>query len=211
VSDTSIKVEGVEALLSLDKQVRFAAARSLTEAAKQSQESSIRAIQQTFTTRSQWFQPSNRYGLRVRAARKDNLEATVGTAADWLALHETAGTKVPRGEFIAIPTSNVRRSKRQIIRRAHRPRNLRRSFLLKTKSGLTVLFQRKGRGRKSDIVAMYVMQPRARIRKESTVTEVAKKVVARRFGSIFDTALREALATAKSSGGREAKGVWAFD
>jgi hypothetical protein len=188
----------VEKLLSLDRQLNFAAARALTETAKQAQDSSLRAIQATFTTRNRWFLPSNRFGLRVRAARKDNLEATLGTAADWLALHETAGTKVPRGQFIAIPTSNVRRNKRQIIPRAQRPRNLKRSFLIKTKSGLTVLFQRKGRGRKSDIVAMYVMEPRARIKKESTVTVVAEKVVARRFGPTFDKALREALATAAS-------------
>lgn len=187
-------------MLSLEKQINFAAARALTETAKQSQDASIKAIQATFTTRGKWYLPSNRYGVKVRAARKENLEATVGTAADWLSLHETAGTKTPRNNYLAVATSNVRRTKRDIIVKSNRPRNLKRSFVMTTKRGIHVLFQRFGRAR-GDIRAMYILIPRARIKKDSTVVAITEKVVMRRFASLYDKALREALASAKPGAG----------
>jgi hypothetical protein len=190
----SVKVEGgLEQVLSVGKQIEFAAARALTEAAKQGQAASIRAVEGTFTTRSKWYQPGNRFGVRVTAARKGSLEASVHTAADWLALHETGGVKTPRGRNIAVPTGNVRRTKRQLISKSQRPRNLRRAFILPTAAG-PVLFQRKN---KRTIVALYQLEPRARIRRESTVVGPVTKVVERRFGSIFEKALRHALETAK--------------
>ncbi|MDQ1610327.1 MAG: hypothetical protein QOG00_258 [Pyrinomonadaceae bacterium] len=181
----------IEKLLTLDKQITFATAKALTLTAKQAQESVINAVKNTFTTRGNWYLPSNKFGIRISAARKDNLEASVHTAADWLEAHETGGTKTPRGKSLAVPTDNVRRTKRQIITRAQRPKNLRRSFVVQTRSG-PVLFQRKN---KRTIVALYNLEPKAKIKRASTVYEPTLKVVSRRFDQLFARALDDALET----------------
>lgn len=189
-----VEVTGdIAALKSLPRQLNYAAAVATTRAAKEGQAASISAIRGTFTTRSSWYQPSNQFGVKVKPATKDNLEAEVSTRAHWLALHETGGVKRPRGKYLAIPTANARRSNNLAIPRPRRPRNLRRPFVVKTRSG-PVLFERQAGG---NIQAMYHLEPRARIRKRSVIIEPVTKVVDRRFGAIFGRALDEALETAR--------------
>ncbi|HEV2707060.1 MAG TPA: phage tail protein [Pyrinomonadaceae bacterium] len=188
----------LDQLRSLDRQITFAAARALTATAKEAQQASINAIEQTFTTRGPWYLPGNKLGVRITPATKQNLEAAVHTDADFLKLHETSGTKTPKGSHLAIPTRNVRHTPRQTIQRPQRPKNLKRTFVVKTKKGTRIIFQRAGKGKRSDDMrAMYILEPRARIRKESTVIGPTVKVVERRFGQNFQKAFGEALATAK--------------
>jgi hypothetical protein len=190
----SIEVsKNIKKLFNLDKQIIFAAAQSLTEVAKESQTAVIADIQQTFTTRGKWYLPSNKYGIKIKAAKKNELTSEVKTAADWLALHETGGTKTPDGQHLAVPTANVRRTKRQIITRSQRPRNLKRSFVIQTASG-PVLFQRRG---KRKIVALYDLEPKVKIKKESTVIEPTRRIVQQRFDRIFEKNLANAVQTAK--------------
>lgn len=187
-----IRVTGdIDKLLDLDRQIRFAAATALTAAAKEAQSASIKAVENTFTTRSQWYRPGNKFGVRVTPASKDSLTASVHTDAHWLELHETGGVKTPRGRHIAVPTRNVRRSPRQVIPRSQRPHNLRRAFVVQTASG-PALFERRSRR----VVALYHLEPRARITRRSTVVEPTEKVVERRMQPIFDRALERALETA---------------
>jgi hypothetical protein len=207
-----VKVEGaLDQVLSIGNQVEFAAARSLTEVAKQGQESSIRAIQATFQTRARWFLPSNRFGVRVKAARKGDLEATVGTAADWLVPHETGGTKHARAGDLAIPivgTGTARPRFSSKVRRELKPRALGdKAFIIQTKSGPVLFFRR---GKKQRLTALYNLERSAKIRRQSVIIEPTVKVVRRRFDSIFEKNLRDAFASAKG-GTREASGVWAFD
>ena len=209
----------LKGLLSFDRQVKFAAARSLTKTAKQGQSASVKSIERTFTTRNKWYLPGSPLGVKVTPATKDKLESSVRSAADFLAPHETGGVKTPEGNFIAIPTSNVRRNKRQIIPRALRPRKLKGGFVVvlgqgtskstrrrrlkgltpfaaragKAGSGTRILFQRTGK----TVRAMYILEPRARIKKQSTVIEPTLAVVERRFSPNFGEALREALETAR--------------
>ncbi len=190
----SIEVsKNIKKLFNLDKQIIFAAAQSLTEVAKESQTAVIADIEQTFTTRGKWYLPGNKYGIKIKAAKKNDLTAEVKTAADWLTLHETGGTKTPQGKHLAVPTDNVRRTKRQIITRSQRPRNLKRSFVIQTASG-PVLFQRKG---KKKIVALYDLKPKVKIKKESTVIEPTRRTVQQRFDRIFEKNLANAVKTAK--------------
>jgi hypothetical protein len=190
----SIEVsDNIKKLFNLDKQIIFAAAQSLTQVAKESQTAVIADIEHTFTTRGKWYLPSNKFGIRVKPARKTDLTAEVKTAADWLALHETGGTKTPQGQHLAVPTDNVRRTKRQIITRSQRPRNLKRSFVIQTAHG-PVLFQRKN---KKTIVALYDLEPRVKIKKESTVIAPTIETVQKRFDAIFEKNLANAVKTAK--------------
>lgn len=189
---SGVKVKGS---LDVGKQVTFALAASLTAVAKEGQGEVIKDLQGTFTLRGQWFKPSNRFGIRVTPARKTQLWSEVKTAADWLALHETGGTKTPDGRHVAIPTSLVRRTKRQVIARAQRPRNLKRAFVVQGQSG-PVLVQRKTK-KAYPIVPLYGLERSAKVRKQSTVFEPTFLVVNRRFGEIFYRQLKRALETAK--------------
>lgn len=190
----SIEVsKDIRKLFNLDKQIVFAAATALTAVAKEAQTDVIASIEKTFTTRGRWYMPGNRFGIKVKPARKDDLTATLGTAADWLALHETGGVKTPQGHNLAVPTENVRRTKRQIITKGQRPRNLKRAFVINTASG-PVLFQRKN---KKTIVALYNLEPRVPIKRESTVIAPTEKTVQRRFDKIFADKLAHAVKTAK--------------
>lgn len=180
------------------KQVRFALASALTAVAKEAQFASISSVERAFTVRNNWLQPSNAMGLKVLAATKEDLSAAVVTRADWLVLHEEGGTKKPAGSSLAIPTRNVRRTKRDMIRRTQRPKALRgkRTFVLPTKNG-PVLFQRKGRGKRSTVTALYRLKPSARIRRQSTVVEPTARVFERRFDAVFEGQLRRAFRTAR--------------
>lgn len=192
-----MQVSGVKVRGSLDvgRQVTFALASSLTAVAKEGQAAVVKDLQGTFTLRGQWFKPSNRFGIKITPAKKTQLFSEVKTAADWLALHEAGGTKTPDGRHIAIPTGLVRRTKRQVIARAQRPRNLKRAFLVEGRGG-PVLVQRTTK-KPYPIVPLYGLERSAKVRKQSTVFEPTFLVVTRRFGEIFYRQLKRALETAK--------------
>lgn len=196
--DVKINVSGeLDSLLTLDRQLTFAAAQALTRTAKEAQKSAIATIQHTFTTRSQWYMPGNRFGVRITSARKDNLVASVHTDADWLALHEEGGVKERAGGGdLAVPiVGGARSNPRAKIRADLKPRALgNRAFVINTANG-PVLFYRKGARQK--LTALYNLEPRARIRKASVIFEPTEKVVELFFGDIFERALQQALETAK--------------
>jgi hypothetical protein len=187
---------------SFAKQVSYATAVSLTKVAKEAQTAVGLALNNSqggaFQIRNNWTQQSNKFGIKAVAATKDNLVSGVATDADWLLLHEESGDKRPKGQFIAIPTANVRRTKREIVQKGQRPKALRgkRDVLIKTKSGREVLYQRKGRGKNSRLVAMYVLIPLAHIKHQSTLLTPTQKIVEKRLGAIFEEQLRAAFETA---------------
>lgn len=186
----------------LDKQTIFALASGLTLTAKEIQAATIKEIEGSFTVRTNWDKPSNIFGVRIKPATKQKLDAWIGTAADWLEkfIKEPAGSivlKLPQGEFLAIPTSNVRRTKRDLIRATQRPQAIRgkRDVLLPMKSGKGfVLFQAKGPRGRGNLVALYFLVPRAKIREKDVLFGPATKVFQRRFGAIYYQQLRKAFA-----------------
>lgn len=177
-------------------------ASSLTLTAKDIQAATIKKLEGTFTIRNNWNKPSNALGVRIKPATKEKLETWIGTAADFLQkfVTEPEGSivlKLPRGEFIAIPTSNVRRTKRDIIRATQRPQRLRgkRDIVLPMKSGRGfVLFQEQGRGVNVKRVALYLLVPRAKIREKDVLFGPAKTVFLNRFMKIYENQLRKAFA-----------------
>jgi hypothetical protein len=190
--------------LDLDKQTTFALASALTLTAKQGQTAALRAIEGSFTIRTPW--PSRGpFAVKVKPATKINLEAWVGTAAEWLEkfVREPAGSivlKIPQGEFIAVPTGNVRRTKRDLIRAAQRPRALqgKRDFLVPLRHGRGfVLMQRQGRGRQQRAVALYVLVPRARIKEKDVLYGPTRRAFEKNFSKNLSTQLERAFATAR--------------
>jgi hypothetical protein len=180
------------------RQLPFATAVALTKTAQEAQKETIDTLDDKFTIRTGWAKPSNKFGIKIKPAKKTNLVAVVGTDADWLEKFETGKDKLPRGRNLAIPTGNVRRTKRDLIQKSQRPNALRskRTFVLKTKSG-NVLFQRKFKGKRSQIIALYNLEKRARIRRNSPVYDPVKRIVVRNLGRNFTRALADALKNAR--------------
>ncbi|HEY0098648.1 MAG TPA: hypothetical protein VGB76_06805 [Pyrinomonadaceae bacterium] len=183
----------------LVKQVTFALAQTLTGMVKEAQGEVISDIENTFTVRNNWDKPSNAMGIKALPATKQDLSAALVTRADWLIPHEEGEDKVPEGKALAVPSKNVRRTKRDIIQRSQRPKALRgkRDVVLPLKGGGQGLFQRKGRGTNSKLVFLYALAKRARIRKQPTVVEPTVKVVEKKFDKLFYANLKKALRTAR--------------
>lgn len=162
--------------------IQFGTARGLTQTAKEGQAASVGAIKGTFTTRGTWFNQNMRHGIKIKPATKANLSAEVRTMADWLEPHERGGDKRARGGRLAVPTDAVRRNKRLIIPKAQRPAALRgkNTFVLHTAKG-PVLFQRITRGSRRGLVALYGLEPKVTLKKQSTFYEPVQKVVDRRL------------------------------
>lgn len=192
-------------VLSIGRQVNFAASRALNETARQAQESAISAVEHTFQTRGRWFLPGNRFGVRVKQARKDSLEASVGTAADWLVPHELGGVKRARsGKDLAIAIVGAGGARPRFsskVRANLKPRALgAKAFVIQTRNG-PVLFYR--RGKKQRLTPLFAIERQASIRKQSVIVEPTVKVFGRRFEGNFREALERAIATA----GREVRNV----
>lgn len=185
--------------INVAKQVTFALAQTLTGVVKEAQGVSISNVESTFTVRNNWDKPSNAMGIKALPATKTDLSAALVTRADWLIPHEGGEDKTPEGRALAIPSKNVRRSKRDIIQRSQRPKALRgkRDVVLRLKGGGLGLFQRKGRGRNGKLVFLYTLAERARIRRQPTVVEPAVKVFERKFDKLFFDNLRKALRSAR--------------
>lgn len=158
------------------KQVNYGTAVGLTRTAQKGQEAVVGALGSAFTLRGNWFQKQNKYGIKITPAKPDNLESQVKTLADWLALHETGGTKTAQGD-VAVPTDQVRRNKKLIIPRAQRPRGLgAKAFIIQTKHG-PVLAARKGRGKNKQLVFLYNLKKSVPIKKQSTFFEPLEKLI----------------------------------
>ncbi len=179
----SIEVsENIKKLLSLPKQIRFAAATALTAVAKEGQEAAIEAIEENFETRNPWYLPSSAHGVHISPATVSNLTSEVKSSAWWLVPHETGEDKTPQsGQFLKVPVDPRRRV-----------RNASRTFVMRTRRG-PVIFQRNGRG----ITPLYGLERRVRIRKRSTIIEPTVRVVEERFGEIFSEKLAKAIETAR--------------
>jgi len=101
-------------------QYPFAAAVALTRTAQDAQAEVRAELPTRFTIRNRWVSQ----GIRIVPAKKNCLEAEVGSRDDFMALQETVGIKRPRGEPLAVPTEKVRRTKRGLISKAQRPRQV---------------------------------------------------------------------------------------
>lgn len=178
------------------KQLPFATALALTTTAKDVQRGEVKELHDKFTIRNKW-PTRGPYAIKVLPAKKKKLTSIIYTNADWMPLHEFGGDKIPRGNHIAVPTSNVKRTKSGKISKANRPANLKRSFVLKQDNGQLGIWQRKGKGKRSEIRPMYWLENRARIKAVWDWFRTGKKIIDRRFSRNFMLAFNKAMKTAK--------------
>lgn len=160
---------------SLPKQINYGASVGLNNLATHMRDSELAGAKNSLTLRGRWYEPKSRFGFNVQFAKKNDLNAAVYTRADWMVLHTEGGTKVGRKGRIAIPTENVKRSKRDMITRANRPKNIKGSFLIHTSKGDAIAIK-KGRGKKSKLVVLYWLEKQVKIKKVFDFYEIGKKV-----------------------------------
>jgi hypothetical protein len=180
-------------LLTLARQIRFAAAAAITATVKQAQLAAIAKIKETFITRNPWYEPTNYLGVHFKPATPDDLTGELSTNAWFLVPHELGGIKTPIDHhFLAIPTSAIQPDIRQAVPRQLRPRNLNDAFVLNTRRG-PKLFERINH----QLRLVYNLVEQVHVRKQSTIIEPAVEIVEKNFLSNFRDKLQEALRTAK--------------
>lgn len=196
----NIEIKGLKEFSSkmndvVKKQIPFATSRALNKTAEDIRKEELSNLEKKFTLRKPWYKPGTKLGINVKKSHKTNLTAEVYTRAPFMKLHETGGTKKPRsGKYIAIPTTNIKRTKKGLIGKAKRPRNLKRSFWIKSRTGQEMLMQRKS---KRKVEVAYMMEPKADIKATFEFKKTGKRVAEQKFKKNFEAALDDALRTAK--------------
>jgi hypothetical protein len=191
----------------LDRQIVFAAAQALTETVQELRTVLPAAYRRNFTIRNAFLERGP-LALKIKFATKNNLSAEISSGADFLALQETGGVKRARRANLAIPTQNVRRTKRDIIRQAERPKSLSDAFVIKTRQGPYLVARRsaaslkrrpsKARGERfKGLVFFYKLQPDANIQARPTFFPSAIAFAQENFDQIFAEKLQRAIATAR--------------
>lgn len=161
------------------KDIKFAAARALTDTATDIQLEIRRQIPQRFVLRRNWIVN----GIRITPASRDNLLATVYSKdSSFMLRQETGGDKRPaQGSNLAIPSvgpRGVKRTKSGLVSKTQLPSALgSKAFKVPGRGGKQLLMMRDKRGMK----LLYVLQRDARVRPRLGMTETAKRLYSDRF------------------------------
>jgi hypothetical protein len=179
----------------IEKNLRFGVAKGLTKTAQDGQEAVVDALKGTFTLRGNWWQKSNKFGIKIRPATRDKLQSEVYTLADWLEKHETGGVKMPKGTHVSIPQWKIRpRGSTKKIMTQQRVKALLASgkaFVFESEKGPVVA--REGRVGRLEI--LYGLERSVKIRKQSTFYEPINKVVRQRLNRNIKDGIAFALRT----------------
>lgn len=177
------------------QQFRFAVAKALTATAVEVQKEVRENMPNRFTLRRQWVVN----GIMVERATKDNLTATVYSRDKFMGLQEVGGPKSPLRQYLALPTSMVRRTKTDVIAKADRPKNLGDKVEVIEFEGrkwLALKRARKGANNQR-LRLLYLLVPRAQLQKRLGLGEDAQKVAKLRFSQNLKDAMEFALRTAR--------------
>jgi len=191
------------------KQLPFATARALQWTAFDVKREQVsKTFPSAFETRNKNFakgvlivEPSGDRRSPRRRVDKRNLRAAVyaiDRVADYLEKHARGGIKRPIGQWIAIPTKHIKRTKVGKIGKAKRPRNIvNKPNVFFRHQGPTPDIVRKPRGKGKQLEVLYQLVPMARIPKRLRFYEDAAKVVQRRMVPNFKKSFAQALKTAR--------------
>lgn len=181
-------------LKNLIRELPSQVAQGINDLANNARDEFLWDLPNRMTLRTPWFKPGSQFGFNVRKATPSNPSAEIYTRAPWMQLQETGGTKTPKGKHLAIPTTTVRRTKRDLIPKSQRPMGLgSKAFQLKTQSGKEFLAMRTGRGKKSGLKIMYLLGQQARIRPQLHFTDSIKGYVAQNAEKYLARAIERAM------------------
>lgn len=188
------------------KNITFGIAVGLTKTAKEGQAAVVGAIGGKFNNRTPWYKGGSPIAIKITPATREKLESEVKTAARFLPLQDVGGIKLPYGKDLAMPADIGPLKGKKRIPENLRPGNLKNTFgrdkvvEITTKSGTRLLCVR-GDTRTSQwsqqLVPMYVLIKRARIKPAEVFHEPIQKVVDRRLAKNIGEGINKALATMK--------------
>jgi hypothetical protein len=188
------------------KQLPFATARALTWTAKDAQKRLQESMPETFNVTRKWWMQQQPTGIKVKSAKKAELQADVFTLAYFAFLQEEGGVKIPfKSRGILVPTSKTPKYGRKaggaarvlagkkIIRRGGKANG---DPVYTLASGKRGVLRRKGKKRTpTELVYTYV--PRANIRARMDFKAKAHDAAVKNFDYFFAKSLTQALKTAR--------------
>lgn len=195
----SVQSDLLKAMAKLDsiaaaKNFAFATARALTQTAYEVQGEVRRNMPGRFTLRRNWIVQ----GIRVEAATKQQLVATVYSRDKFMGLQEAGGTKSPLRNYIAVPTRAVRRTKSELIKKSERPAALGDKVHVVEVNGNKFLALKKSRrGQAGDLRLLYLLVPRARLQQRLGLNKDGQRVARAKFMANLERSLAQAMASAK--------------
>jgi hypothetical protein len=176
----NLSLEGAEnaRLLALcERDVRFVAAKSLTQTAQEVQSAVRQHIREAFVLRRPNFEKS----VKIRPATKQILQAEVYTMAGFATLQQAGGRQTAKSGQLAVPRYD---DLKQV--KAGRKSNAAGSFLLKLKSGGHAIASRAN----GEFRILYYLKNLAYNPKRLNMLEIGEEVSIRRFPLIFRDNLR---------------------
>lgn len=164
-------------MLLCEKNVRFVAAKTLTQTAQQIQTEVKKHIRTTFVLRKPNFEKS----IKVRPATKQNLEAKVYTMAGFATIQQTGGRQVGKNGRLAVPRYDDLHDIK-VGRKSNTPG----SFLMPLQSGGHVIARRGHNG----IEILYHLKSVAYMPKRLEMLEIGESTAETQLGRLFIENLR---------------------
>lgn len=206
MATVTLKLEELPSFVgNVAKEANFAAVVALTRTAQSAQQAVKDRMAAEFILRNRYTQRQ----VRMKPATKRDPVAAVYLTpeADYMIIHETGGTKRPRGNHIAVPTDEVWPNRRRVLPLGKRPRELakkstkRKPFLMIPKSGARLIVQRVGKER-LPVRVLYSLSRNPEVRKRlqfiETVTENFRGRFSQEFVTAFEEGLKKAARDAKA-------------
>jgi hypothetical protein len=190
-------------------QIPFATALAMTWTAQDSQHLiQEQVLPSRFTLRRVSFM---KQGVRIKAATKTNLEATVQDIHPFMGLQETGGEKFPFGSAIAVPLEGARPSVGALIPENKRPKAvmaaggfIRNGIMYAVTAKYSKQRRRGGMvgpmnasRQRNQIVPMYVLVSQASIKPRYEFEKSIEAIVGPRFQQNFPKAFAQAVRTAR--------------
>lgn len=177
------------------QQFRFATARALTQTAVEVQTEVRKNMPGRFTIRRDWVIK----GIQIERATKANLTATVFSRDKFMALQETGGVKGALRNYLAIPTSMVRRTPKDVIRKADRPAALGdKVSVVEFKGHKYLALKKPRRGANGQRLRfLYLLVPRAHLHERLGLSKDGQRVARARFVENLQASLAQAVASAR--------------
>ncbi len=177
----NLKLEGSDAdklMLLCEKDVRFVAAKTLTQAAQVAQTEIKKHLHETFVLRKPNFEKS----IKIRPATKQTMQSSVYTMAGFAALQQTGGKQVAQSGRLAVPQYDSLHDVK-----AGRKSNPAGSFLMQTGSGAHIIAMRKDSG----LRILYYLKSLVHMPKRLNMIEIAEKTAVTHVPRLFSDNLSQ--------------------
>lgn len=200
-----------------EQQIPFALSKAINATGLQFQQIQVAHDASIFTQRRADWQAKSIKVTHFSTKRENWMDIEVmppgadgASRADILAKFESDTTKLPfKGQHVAIPTSQIKRTKRDIVADSMRISHLnlhpdgnriigdQRTFLIKLANGNSLILQRVGHGGKSTTASVWLLVPLVHITPDLEFQSNAEAVVNSAWVPNFEQAFTDAMATAK--------------